>query len=172
MAQKIDKRDWSKPWKNPIVLMWFGVLMAVLMTNFFMVGMAISTNPGLVIDNAYERGKNHAAIIARRQEMEQMGWQLRVDMPILTEGRAERVTLNILDRDNVPFDVDSATLYFYRPSDKNLDGELVLQSAGSSGQYMADFELPVKGKWDLIVEVVKGDKHFSIGRSIMVQADS
>ncbi|SFR55231.1 FixH family protein [Thiomicrospira sp. ALE5] len=172
MAQKIDKRDWSKPWKNPIVLMWFGVLLAVLMTNFFMVGMAISTAPGLVIDNAYERGQNHAAIMAHRQKMEQMGWQLQVDMPVLTAGKRERVTLNILDRDNQHFDVDSATLYFYRPSDRNLDGEMVFQSSGALGQYQMDFELPVKGKWDLIVEVVKGENHYSIGRSIMVQRAS
>lgn len=172
MADKIDKRDWSKPWKNPIVLIWFGVLMTVLMINFFMVGMAVSTNPGLVIDDYYERGKNHAAILAKRQEMEKLGWQLNVDMPVLTVGKAERVSLNILDGDDRLFDVDSATLYFYRPSDRNLDGELVLQSAGSLGHYLGDFELPVKGKWDLIIEIVKDDKRYSIGRSIMVQAAS
>lgn len=166
---KIDTRDWSVAWKNPLVIFWFVILLVVLMVNFFMVSMAIVTNPGLVIDDFYERGKNHAAILAHRQEMEKLGWQLNIDMPLLSEGKAEKLTLDIKDSNGQLFDVDSAVLYFYRPSDRNLDGSISFQSAGAMGQYIADFSLPLKGKWDFILEVVKGENKYSIGRSIMVQ---
>ncbi|MFA6699052.1 MAG: FixH family protein [Thiomicrospira sp.] len=166
---KQDTRDWSVAWKNPLVIFWFAILTIVLLVNFFMVSMAIVTSPGLVIDDFYERGKNHAAIMAERLEMEKMGWQLDVDMPLLVEGKSEKITLTVKDKEGNLFDVDSAVLYYYRPSDKSLDGSTVLQSAGSSGRYVADFTLPLKGKWDFILEVVKGDKKYSVGRSIMVQ---
>ncbi|WP_028487393.1 FixH family protein [Thiomicrorhabdus chilensis] len=164
-----DKRDWSNVWKNPFIIAWFVILTIVLGVNFFMVSMAIVTNPGLVVDDFYEKGKNMDAVLANRKRMEQLGWQLNVDLPILSEAKPSTVTLNVLDKENQSMNVDSAMLYFYRPSDKNLDGELALNSTGLPGQYQAEFTLPLKGKWDLMIEVQKDGERYNIGRSIMVQ---
>lgn len=170
MAQlKQDTRDWSVAWKNPFVVGWFVILTIVLAVNFFMVSMAIVTNPGLVIEDFYEKGKNMDAVLANRKRMEQLGWQLDVDLPILNEGKAQTVTLTVLDKNDQAFDVDSAVLYYYRPSDKALDGEIALQPTGKPGLYSTEFALPLKGKWDLVMEVHLGDDHFNVGRSIMVQ---
>lgn len=168
-TQKKDMRDWSVAWKNPLVIFWFVIILIVLMVNFFMVSMAVVTNPGLVIDDYYERGKNQAQIMANRLESEKLGWQLNVDMPVLSEGKVVDVSLLISDRDSQAFEVDTAVLYFYRPSDRKLDGSIELNSLAETGRYSAEFSLPLKGKWDLIVEVIKGDEKYSIGRSIMVQ---
>lgn len=168
-AQKQDTRDWSVAWKNPLVIFWFAILLTVLMVNFFMVSMAVVTNPGLVIDDYYERGKNHAEIMAKRIESEKLGWQLDVDMPLMVEGKSQQVKLSVKDKQDNALNVESATLYFYRPSDRNLDGSIVLSPTSKSGDYIAELSLPLKGKWDLIVEVVKGEDKYSIGRSIMVQ---
>lgn len=167
--QKMDKRDWSVAWKNPLVIFWFAIVLTVLMVNFFMVSMAVVTNPGLVVDDYYERGKNHAAIMAKRIEMDKMGWQLNVDLPVMSESKASTILLTILDKDNQVFNVDSAILYYYRPSDRHLDGSIELAYTGEVGKYKADFSLPLKGKWDVILEVVQGENKYSVGRSIMVQ---
>lgn len=168
-TQKTDTRDWSVAWKNPIIIFWFVILATVLLVNFFMVGMAYTTNPGLVIEDFYERGKNQAEIIAKRKEAEKLGWQLNVDMPDLVENQPAQFKLNLLDKDNQAFDVDSAVLYYYRPSDKKLDGSVELASQEEVGVYQSEITLPLKGKWDLMVEVIKGDDKYNIGRSIMVQ---
>ena len=164
-----DQRDWSVAWKNPFVISWFVILTIVLGVNFFMVSMAIVTNPGLVVDDFYEKGKNMDKSLAERKRMEAMGWQLNVDLPIFSEGKADVIRLTVLDKENRPLNVDSAILYFYRPSDRNLDGEQVLTSTGNPGEYQADFVLNTKGKWDIIMEVTQGDLMYNMGRSIMVQ---
>lgn len=169
LSEKKDKRDWSNVWKNPFVIAWLAILTIVLAVNFFMVSMAIVTNPGLVIDDFYEKGKNMDKILAERKRMEKLGWQLNIDMPILSEGKKDTVTLSVLDKAGEPMDVDSAVLYFYRPSDRNLDGEQVLAATAEKGVYQSEFSLSPKGKWDLIVEVNQGENRFSVGRSIMVQ---
>jgi len=166
---KQDTRDWSVVWKNPFVIAWMVILVVVLAVNFFMVSMAIVTNPGLVVDDYYEQGKRMDVILAEQKRMEKIGWQLNVDLPVMQEGKSVTVNLNILDKENNPLDVETATLYFYRPSDRNLDGKIEMQPAGNPGSYTQSFSLPVKGKWDLIMEVTKGDVRFNIGRSIMVQ---
>ena len=169
MAEKTDQRDWSNVWKNPFVIAWVTILTIVLAVNFFMVSMAIVTNPGLVIEDFYEKGKNMDKILAERKRMEALGWQLNVDLPLMSEGKSQLVTLKVTDKDGQPLAVDTAVLYYYRPSDKNLDGEQALSPAGQTGVYSTEFSLPLKGKWDLIMEVNQGDNRYSIGRSIMVQ---
>ena len=166
---KEDTRDWSVAWKNPFVIAWMVILVVVLAVNFFMVSMAIVTNPGLVIDDYYEQGKRMDVILAEQKRMEKIGWQFNIDMPILSEGKSQTVTLQVLDKNNQPFDVDSAMLYYYRPSDRELDGEIKMLPTGNTGEYQQEFSLPLKGKWDLIMEVEKGDIRFNVGRSIMVQ---
>jgi len=168
-ADKQDNRDWSNVWKNPFVIAWLVILTIVLAVNFFMVSMAIVTNPGLVVDDFYEQGKNMDKILAEQKRMEQLGWQLDIDLPILSEGKAQTVTLKVLDKDNQPMAVDSAILYYYRPSDRDLDGEQALTAVEPAGSYQTDFSLPLKGKWDLVMEITKGDDVYNIGRSIMVQ---
>ncbi|WP_130538333.1 FixH family protein [Thiomicrorhabdus indica] len=169
MADKKDQRDWSNVWKNPFVIAWVTILTIVLAVNFFMVSMAIVTNPGLVIEDFYEKGKNMDKILAERKRMETLGWQLNVDLPLMSEGKPQKVVVSVLDKDGNAMDVETAVLYYYRPSDRDLDGELPLQPAGEKGVYTADFTLTPKGKWDLIMEVTQGENRYSIGRSIMVQ---
>lgn len=166
---KQDTRDWSVAWKNPFVIAWMAILIVVLAVNFFMVSMAIVTNPGLVVDDYYEQGKRMDVILAEQKRMEKIGWQLNVDMPILKENKKEHIELTVLNKEGQAIDVDSAVLYYYRPSDRNLDGHIELKHSGEVGKYQQEFVLPLKGKWDLIMEVNKGDIRFNIGRAIMVQ---
>lgn len=166
---KKDQRDWSVAWKNPFVISWFVILTIVVSVNFFMVSLAIVTNPGLVIDDFYEKGKNMDKVLAERKRMEQLGWQLKVDMPVLSEGKADTIKLTVVDKENRPLNVDTAILYYYRPSDRKLDGEQALETTGNVGQYQAELVLNTKGKWDIIMEVTQGDLMFNMGRSIMVQ---
>lgn len=169
--EKKDTRDWSVAWKNPFIIAWFVILTIVLAVNFFMVSMAIVTAPGLTVEDYYEKGKNINEVLARRKEMEELGWQLNIDLPILTQNKVNKVTVTIMDKQGKHFDVDSAVFYYYRPSSKDYDGELVLDATSETGVYQNEIKLPLKGKYDLVVEVVKGDQVFNVGRSIMVQAD-
>ena len=165
----VDKRDWSVAWKNPFVISWFVILIVVVSVNFFMVSMAILTAPGLVIDDFYEKGKNMDQTLAAQKRMDEMGWQLDVDLPELKEGKIARVTLMVLDKEGKPLNVDTAVLYYYRPSNRNLDGQQELAPTGALGEFEAEFVLNTKGKWDLIMEVTQDELVYNIGRSIMVQ---
>ena len=162
-------KNWNIAWKNPFVIAWFSILIVVVTVNFFMVSMAIVTNPGLVIDDFYEKGKNMSQSLANQKRMDEMGWEFQVDMPILKEGKTDVVTLKVLDKEGQALPLDTAVLYYYRPSDKKLDGEQVLSPTGSIGEFTSEFSLNTKGKWDLLIEVKQGDLINRIGRSIMVQ---
>lgn len=168
----VANKNWSVAWKNPFVIFWFAIMIIVLFVNFFMVSMAIVTMPGLTVPDFYEKGKNMSSILEKRKHMETLGWEMQIDLPILEAGKDQMVTLKMIDKEGRLFNVDSAVLYFYRPSDIKYDGELTLQSTGESGVYQGILNLPIKGKYDLVMEVTKGEEVYNLGRSIMVQEGS
>lgn len=167
-----DTRDWSVAWKNPFVIAWFVILTIVLAVNFFMVSMAIVTAPGLTVPDFYEKGKNMGEIIAKRNHMEELGWRFDIDLPILTQNQDQQMKVKVLDGNDRAFNVDTAILYYYRPSNKNYDGELVLTPTHETGVYQGVINLPLKGKYDLVMEITKGEEVFNLGRSIMVQGEA
>lgn len=168
-SPSLKKKDWSVVWKNPFVIFWFAIMIIVLSVNFFMVSMAIVTAPGLTVPDFYEKGKNMSSILERRKHMESLGWEMQIDLPIPVAGKDQVVTLKMVDESGQLFDVDSAVLYYYRPSNIKYDGELPLQSTGEKGIYQGVLNLPIKGKYDLVMEVTKGEEVYNLGRSIMVQ---
>ncbi len=167
--KKVDGRDWSVAWKNPFVIGWFALLVIVLSVNFFMVSMAIVTFPGLTIEDYYEKGKDMGKIIAQRQKMEQMAWQIDINLPVLTQNKPQHYTILVKDKTGKPFNVDSAVLYYYRPSNKQYDGESALKPTGRVGEYEGDINLPLKGKYDFVLELKRGEELFQVGRTMMVQ---
>jgi nitrogen fixation protein FixH len=169
--EKRDTRDWSVAWKNPFVVAWFVLLTIVLTVNFFMVSMAIVTFPGLTIEDYYEKGKDMGKIIAQRNKMEEMAWQIDINLPELTQNKPQNYTILVKDKNGKPFNVDSAVLYYYRPSNKKYDGESPLKPTGKVGEYAGEIMLPLKGKYDFVLELKRGDDLFQVGRSMMVQAE-
>lgn len=169
VEEKKDTRDWSVAWKNPFVISWFVILTVVLAVNFFMVSMAIVTAPGLTVEDYYEKGKNINAILEARKRMESLGWKIDVDMPTLVENKKVPIKITITDADDKPFNVNSAIFYYYRNSDKNYDDNIALVSTGEVGVYQGELLLPLKGRWDLIIEILTDEEKFSIGKRIWVK---
>ncbi len=166
---KKDTRDWSSAWKNPFVLGWMLLLVVVLSVNFFMVSMAIVTAPGLTIPDYYDKGKNMGAIIAQREHMKELGWQLELDVDGLVQNSPKKLTLQIKDKAGNLFATDTAVLYYYRSSDNKYDGEVAFTPTDKVGVYTAEISLPLKGKYDVVMEVVKGKETFNVGKMIMVK---
>lgn len=169
VEEKQDTRDWSVAWKNPFVIGWVVILLIVLAVNFFMVSMAIVTAPGLTIPDYYEKGKNMGKIIAQRKRMEELGWSLDIQMPELVQLKETEFTVKVLDKDKKPFNVKTAVLYYYRPSDLKYDGRVALNATGETGLYKGSIRLPLKGKYDMVMEINTEEEVFNVGNSIMVQ---
>jgi len=167
--QKTDRRDWSVAWKNPFVIGWVLIMVLVLSVNFFMVSMAVVTAPGLTVPDFYEKGKNMGEIIAKREAMEEMGWQMQIDMPTLVAKQSHAVSVQVTDKTGQPMEVDSAVLYYYRPSNQAYDGQLMLTPAKATGLYQGQLSLPLKGKYDFVMEVVKDEQTYNLGRTIFVE---
>ncbi len=113
--------DRNNAWKSPWVRAWVGLIGVVLAVNVTMVVLAIATNPGLIRDDYYERGRDvERTIVTRLAEGPQ--WTMSIDLPADT--RAEETTkvrFAVVDKAGQPVQPERVTYYAYRPSDATRD---------------------------------------------------
>jgi nitrogen fixation protein FixH len=154
-------------WKNPWVLGWIGLVVVVLGVNITMVVLAIATNPGLIRDDYYERGRDvERTIMTRLAEGPQ--WTMRIDVP--AGARAEqptKVRFAVVDAVGQPVSPDRVTYFAYRPSDAHRDFSVPMERH-APGIYEAEVEFPLGGVWDTVVAIEQGGDEHSLGQRISV----
>ncbi|MGE0082140.1 MAG: FixH family protein [Thiohalomonadaceae bacterium] len=158
--------------RNPWVLGWLALVAVVLGVNIFMISMAFVTNPGLVSKDYYEKGRSYERTVQQRiATRTALGWELALETPErIVMQRPAAFRLHVADKVGLPLAKADVTVHAYRPSDANADFATPLAEA-SAGQYVGDLQFPLKGKWDLIVEVKQGEHSYQIARNVFVDAN-
>ena len=154
--------------KNPWVLGMLGFLVVFLMANFVFIYLAFKQPPNLVVDNFYERGKAYAMKEAAVDKEEKLGWSGVVIAPSASRvNQRQPYEVLIQGKNSAGLDLDSVTLFAYRPSDMNADFSMPMNKM-SAGRYSTDIAFELPGNWDLIVEAIRGDDKFLITRRIYI----
>lgn len=155
--------------RNPWVLGWITMVAIVLGVNITMITLAITTNPGLVTKDYYERGQDYEQHMAsRRAERAKLGWQLNLQQPaanLIDQAGAYRFTA--LDAQGKPLVGAQVVLYAYRPSDAGKDFSVPMTEA-APGVYTANVAFSLKGVWDLIINVKRGGHDYDVPQRIHV----
>ena len=163
--------DAHKPlpaWKSPWVIAWIALVVIVLAVNGVMIYLAIATNPGLVVDDFYERGQNYERTMLSK-DARNPGWTLRADIPQdIDAGVSIPIRFFLVDKAGQPVTPDSVELFVYRPSDSTRDFSLVMKEEGP-GRYMADVSFPLIGVWDTLVAARQGEDEYHVGQRINVR---
>ncbi|MBF0291390.1 MAG: FixH family protein [Nitrospinae bacterium] len=156
---------------SPWVWGFIGLISVALMVNMTMAYLAVSTSPGLVAKDYYERGKSfEKRATLQSATLDRLQWKLSLSAPEkITAG--EKVTFNLTAQgaDGLPAKAATARLFAYRPSDAKADFSSPMTHVEGSG-YVADAVFPLKGVWDIIVTVSDGDGHADVIRRISVAA--
>ena len=155
-------------WKSPWVIAWIALVIAVLGVNFTMVYLAVATNPGLVVEDFYERGQHYERNMFSK-EAGDLGWDLRADFPEdIRAGVSTSIHFFPVDRAGQPVTPDSVELFIYRPSDATRDFKVDMTEEGP-GRYVANLSFPLIGVWDSLVAVRSGDDEYHVGQRIEVK---
>lgn len=155
-------------WRSPWVIGWFALVGSVLAINAVMVYLAIKTNPGLVVDDYYDRGQHYEQTLVSNLAKDP-GWSMRVELPPkIMKGQAQEVRFSVLDKAGQPVTVDGVTFYAYRPSDITRDFSLPM-TPGGPGLYVVQASFPDIGVWDLVFGVRQGADEFTHGQRLMVR---
>jgi nitrogen fixation protein FixH len=147
------------PWLFPIGL---GLVIAVNMVLLFF---ALRTFPGLVVKNAYERGRGYGSEIERTEAQAALNWKLDV----WYESETSRIVVRLVDSDGREIPGLVMRAIADRPVGR-LAQVAVPLSASGAGSYAGSFTPQVRGAWDVTVRAVDGAGHaFGATRRVIVR---
>ena len=157
----------TSAWRSPWVIAWVALVLVVLTANVTMIVLAVKTNPGLVVNDFYERGQHYERNLFSKMSRDP-GWLMRIDVPDdLVVGQARSVRFVVVDRAGAPVDAEDVTFYAYRPSDSAYDFRQPMERE-ATGRYRADIHFPLIGVWDLVVGVNEGEEELNVGQRVSV----
>jgi len=145
------------------VLVWLVSFFAVVFAvNAIMVKAATSTFGGVETESSYKAGQMFEQEVARAEKQDAQHWQVA---GTLTRDKAGEAVLDITARDErgAPITGLSAKAQLAHPADERLDRDIDLRGVGSGkfhGQAKAQ-----SGRWDLIVDVFRGEERVFRSRS-------
>lgn len=137
----------------------FFVVLALLDGIF--VYLATSTNPGVVTQKAYTKGKDYNEVIASSEDQTKRGWNADVSL----EGTILSFTL--VDKNGIPLSGAKVLARFRRPTEANQDFQVSLLSQGN-GLYIADVKTPEAGLWDITFFASWNNKPYQMHQRIRV----
>ena len=146
-------------WRSPWVIGWVAIVLVVLLVNGFMIFLAIDANPGLIVDDYYERGQNYEKNMVARMAKDP-GWKMDISVPdALPLGLPTLVQFSLAAKDGGAVVPDSVIFHAYRPSDANADFSVPMKQV-APGRYQVEVTFGLKGVWDTLVSVQKdGDEY-------------
>jgi nitrogen fixation protein FixH len=153
--------------RSPWLIGWFALVAVFLAVNGVMIYFAVTTNPGLVVEDYYDRGQHYEHHLASKLAQDP-GWAMRAEVPgNLKAGEAQVVRFSVTDKAGQPVALDGVTFYAYRPSDVNRDFSLPMEQEGP-GLYAVQVRFPLIGVWDALFAARQGGDERSHGQRLMV----
>lgn len=153
----------NRAFRNPWVIGWIALVIIVLVVNITMISLAVTTNPGLVDKDYYEKGRaferNAQKQIAARNAL---GWSGRLDISDeVARNQPTTVRFSVVDGAGLPMSGLKVALVNYRPSDATADFTTAMEEF-SPGQYQAALSYPLKGLWEVTLRVSHNDQQFDM----------
>ncbi len=164
-------QDNKQAFRNPWVIGLIAGIVLVVGVNAAFIVTAIMTNPGLVEENYYEKGRDREQNFKSKLDARnRLGWQMKLDMGNDTiVGRPTTYHFSVVDQVGLPVRGATALLKAYRPSDASADFELAMDEI-APGLYVAKAAFPLKGIWELTAQVKQGEDSLELIRRINVLA--
>jgi nitrogen fixation protein FixH len=147
----------SNGWIPLLFVAGFLILFAVT-GNF--VRLALSTFPGLVTTNAYERGLAYDDVIAAEQAQAEQGWQMQIIAPEFS-GEGQMAAVALTDRYGEPLAGGTVIMMAERMTRYAQQVRTPLTDVGG-GRYEAPVAFPISGRWFVsVLADVDGARHFA-----------
>ncbi|MES9939903.1 MAG: FixH family protein [Candidatus Thiodiazotropha sp. 6PLUC2] len=162
--------DKKSAWRSPWVIAWVAMVVIFFTMNMIMIYLAIDNNPGLVVDDFYDRGQDYEKNMLKRKARDPQ-WKMKVKLPSkIGIGEAVLCQYSVTDKEGEPIDRDEVIFHAYRPSDAKQDFSVPMQRVGP-GMYEATVSFPLKGAWDTLVSIRNGEDEYQVAKRIGVGID-
>jgi len=143
--------------RNPWFLGLLGIVAIFFAVNIVFIIFAITSNPGLVVDDYYEKGRDYEKnVITRLAARDRLHWQTKLEIPgVVYTHSSDIFRFSAVDSRGVSIDDAAVKIIAYRPSNAGADFTQTLDQI-APGLYQSKLQFPLPGVWDINVKVVLG----------------
>jgi nitrogen fixation protein FixH len=146
-----------------IFIAFFAVIIAV---NIGYIYLAKKTWRGVTTDEAYQKGLNYNDTLKEAEKQKELGWI--VDAKVSNGGENEiSILISLTDRNSIPINDASINITFKNPVREGYDFTIAPVSSKGTYRFLAKF--PVKGQWDAIILVNKGEDKLYVAKRYVIQ---
>ena len=154
------RQDTAKDKKIPWYFVAFFAGLAVL--NVIFVTIAVKSYPGLVTQNAYEKGLNYNDMIDAKQAQDALGW--KTDFVI----ENDRIILTLKDKNGHSIKGANITASLGRIIHEH-DDKAVTFIETSQGTYESTEKFAIKGRWNIRAQITWQQKQIQISENVAAQ---
>lgn len=153
----------KKGLRNPWLLGMIGLIILVLVVNGAFIWFA-THNRSTLVDREYSTKdrKSNAAVVNDLQEQKALAWKITVNRPgNIVAGTPSAYEISAVDRDGAPVR-GIMEVKAYRAADESKDFTTAFTEV-SPGNYQGYVNYPLKGYWELRINVKRGKDIFEAG---------
>lgn len=144
--------------RNPWFIAILGVIAIFLVVNIVFIVFAVTSNPGLVVDDYYEKGREYEKnVVTRLNARNKLNWQTKFELPKkIYANTPGTFRFSAVDPRGVYIMDADVKFILYRPSDSSADFTQVVDQV-APGLYQTNLSLPLPGIWDLTIKVTHNE---------------
>ena len=140
--------------KSPMAVSMLVLFLILVIATFYRIITAIETHPGLVVEDAYLSGEVYGETLNARNQLLAQGWTLNLNTPEIVKHSIEQTYTAVSVKNGKVFSTAKAVAYFYRPLEMKRDFSKPMY-VNKEGVYQVEVVLPLKGRWDVVIEITK-----------------
>lgn len=153
--------DVRKPIDKHIPLMIVAFFAVFIVVDIIMVTLAVKTQTGVIVENAYEKGLAYNQILDAAQEQENLNLTglITLDGPLLS--------FSLKDKDGKIIDLEQVNAQITYLPRKGYDFNIPLVYDGH-GLFTARLDLPEKGTWNIRIYAAWDNKHYQASQNFLI----
>lgn len=161
--QKVAK-DEAQPRKGDRWIPWMIVLFFVvfMVVDAVMVTLAVTTQTGVVTEQAYEKGLAYNDTLKSVAEQETWGWKETLSLS------GDNLAFSLKDNDGTPVPVDAAKALAVRPVQSGSDFSIPLKE-NADGSFSTEMAFPHRGQWAIRVFATSGKRTYQTETLVVVK---
>ena len=133
-----------------------GFFLIIFAVNGLLAYLALSTNTGLETNDAYKKGVAYNEDIARAKGQD----NTKLSVSIAADPQPDklvRLSVRVRDASDAPYMDKKISVLFFRPTKEGYDKQIMLKEK-KPGVYRGNIMLPLRGIWDMKLEIKDADK--------------
>lgn len=152
-----------------VLLIFLGFFGAVFAANGIMMVIAARTFDGVVVEDAYRKGRDFNQTLAAARAQDALGWSVDFGDAAMDTPTERLVTARLFDETGAPLRGFDVAISYFSPVEEEEDRSVTLAALGD-GLYQGRISLPRAGRWQMRLQAGVGeDVRYQLRKEVMIR---